>query len=145
MPVIDADAHVVETEQTWEYMDPEDLKYRPQIVEDPSGNGVTYWLIEGKIRRTARGAAGLPKGLSEKVKRNMVTDEAKRFMQDIPGRVAHMDELGIDIQVLYPTFISSGCAIRRKPKLLFPKATTAGSLTSGSRARDACAGRASYR
>jgi len=73
MPVIDADAHVVETEQTWEYMDPEDLKYRPQIVEDPSGNGVTYWLIEGKIRRTAR----LPKRLSEKVKRNMVTDEAK--------------------------------------------------------------------
>jgi predicted TIM-barrel fold metal-dependent hydrolase len=103
MPVIDADAHVIETEQTWEYMDAEDLKYRPQIVEDPSGNGATYWLIEGKIRRTARGAAGLPKGLSEKVKRNMVTDEAKRFMQDIPGRIAHMDELGIDIQVLYPT------------------------------------------
>jgi predicted TIM-barrel fold metal-dependent hydrolase len=33
----------------------------------------------------------------------METDDAKRFMEDIPGRLAHMDELGIDVQVLYPT------------------------------------------
>ena len=29
MPTIDADAHVLETEQTWEYMDGADKKYRP--------------------------------------------------------------------------------------------------------------------
>jgi hypothetical protein len=33
----------------------------------------------------------------------MVTDDAKRFMEDIPGRLAHIEELGIDVQVLYPT------------------------------------------
>jgi hypothetical protein len=42
MPVIDADAHAVETEQTWEHMDRENLKFRPQMVEDPSGDGRTY-------------------------------------------------------------------------------------------------------
>jgi predicted TIM-barrel fold metal-dependent hydrolase len=40
----------------------------------------------------------------------MVTDDSKRYMEDIPGRVAHMDELGIDVQVLYPTmYINRMC------------------------------------
>ena len=97
MPVIDSDAHVVETEQTWAYMDPEDEKYRPQVVDD--GTGAKFWKIDGEIRARARGPVAAF-GLSDKVKRNMVTDDAKRYMEDIPGRVAHMDELGIDVQVL---------------------------------------------
>ena len=100
MPVIDSDAHVVETEQTWDYMDPGDEKHRPQIVDD--GTGAKFWKIDGQIRGRARGPVAAF-GLSDKVKRNMVTDDAKRYMEDIPGRVAHMDELGIDVQVLYPT------------------------------------------
>ena len=56
----------------------------------------------GEIRGRARGPVAAF-GLSDKVKRNMVTDDSKRYMEDIPGRVAHMDELGIDVQVLYPT------------------------------------------
>ncbi len=100
MPVIDADAHVVETEQTWEYMDEADSKFRPQIMTAPDGN--KFWVIDGKIRGRARGPVAA-KGIVASVKRNMVTDDAKRYMEDIPGRVAHMDELGIDVQVLYPT------------------------------------------
>jgi uncharacterized protein len=48
--VIDADAHVVETAQTWEYMDPEDRKYRPVHLEAPDDGGRQYWLIDGKVR-----------------------------------------------------------------------------------------------
>ena len=55
MPVIDSDAHVVETEQTWDYMDPGDEKYRPTIVDSPNGDGVKYWKIDGEIRARARG------------------------------------------------------------------------------------------
>jgi len=107
MVVVDSDAHVVETEHTWEFMDASDSKYRPQIVT--ADDGAKYWLIEGKIRGRARGPVGA-RGLSDKVARKMVTDDAKRFMEDIPGRVAHMDELGIDVQVLYPTmYISRMC------------------------------------
>src|SRR6266508_1337732 len=102
MPVIDSDAHVVETEHTWDYLDPEDSKYRPVIVQSQNGDGAKYWMIEGKIRGTARGPVAA-RGLSDNVKRNMVTDDSKRYMEDIPGRVAHMVELGIDVQVLYPT------------------------------------------
>lgn len=100
MPVIDSDAHVVETEHTWDYMSAEDEKFRPQVVDGP--DGFKYWQIDGQLRARARGPVAAA-GISEKVKRNMVTDDAKRYMEDIPGRVAHMDELGIDVQVLYPT------------------------------------------
>jgi len=31
--IIDADAHVVETEQTWDYLDPSDKKFRPQLFQ----------------------------------------------------------------------------------------------------------------
>src|SRR5919206_456349 len=48
--VIDADAHVVEAAQTWEYMDPEDSKYRPVPVEVPGDTRLQYWLIDGKVR-----------------------------------------------------------------------------------------------
>ncbi len=107
MVVVDSDAHVVETEHTWDFMDPSDAKYRPQIVAGEDGG--QYWLIDGKIRGRARGPVGA-KGLAPSVSRKMVTDDAKRFMEDIPGRVAHMDELGIDVQVLYPTmYISRMC------------------------------------
>jgi phosphoribosylamine-glycine ligase len=33
MPTIDADAHVVESERTWDYIDKADQKYRPLIVK----------------------------------------------------------------------------------------------------------------
>ena len=29
--VIDADAHVVETERTWDYLEPSEQKYRPML------------------------------------------------------------------------------------------------------------------
>lgn len=102
MPVIDADAHVIETEHTWDYLDPEDEKHRPVVVQSLNGDGSKYWMIDGQVRSRARGPVAA-QGLSDKVKRNMVTDDAKRYMEDIPGRIAHMDELGIDVQVLYPT------------------------------------------
>ena len=91
MPVIDSDAHVVETERTWDYMDPGDEKRRPQVVDD--GTGALFWKIDGKIRSRARGPVAA-QGLSAKVSRNMVTDDAKRYMEDIPGRVAHISQRG---------------------------------------------------
>ena len=34
--VIDSDSHVVETERTWQFMDPEDEKYRPILAPHPT-------------------------------------------------------------------------------------------------------------
>ena len=54
---IDADAHVDECVDTWEYMDPEDLRYKP-VYLDPPGPGYLVhdsrphplWLVGGNVR-----------------------------------------------------------------------------------------------
>lgn len=90
MLTIDADAHVLETEQTWEYMDGAERKYRPQVVGSNGDSKDEYWLVDGTLRLK-----------SGNVGRN--TPQAAREMRDIPTRLKHMDELGVDVHVLYPT------------------------------------------
>ena len=42
---IDADAHVLETEKTWEYMEGAERKFRPQVVGSTDGlSDDEYWL-----------------------------------------------------------------------------------------------------
>lgn len=100
MGAIDADAHVLETPATWEFLEGEDRRYMPAIVSQTFGtdrlaNDRTnlqrnYWMVG-------------PRTMSKD--RNVGTEMSRaiRDMEDIPGRLAHMDELGIDIQILYPT------------------------------------------
>jgi hypothetical protein len=48
-PIIDADAHVIETERTWDYLDSTERNYRPKLFstsEDPTRQ---YWVIDDKI------------------------------------------------------------------------------------------------
>src|ERR1043166_6999097 len=105
MPTIDSDAHVVETEHTWDFMDASDQKYRPLIVKPRGEGGGEYWFVDGKIRglvrvvMTARELADV----SERTGRAMQTPRETREMENVAARLAHMDELGIDVQVLYPT------------------------------------------
>jgi len=107
MPVIDSDAHVIETERTWEFMDPGDAKFKPQVL---TGNdGKRYWYIDGRVKGEVRVPPGA-RGKVEDAGREMAVDPARREMDDVKGRVAHMDELGIDVQVLYPSmYISRMC------------------------------------
>ena len=60
MVVIDSDAHVVETERTWDFIPPSDMHLRPVIVTRPdaSGKDIRYWEIDGGIRGTVRQPIG---------------------------------------------------------------------------------------
>src|SRR5580704_10351159 len=85
MTVIDADAHVIETDRTWDHMHGEDERFRPQTVSVPGPNGNTdMWLMEGRL--VSKGPAGVTD-----------TDKAMREMDDIDGRLRHMDQLGTDV------------------------------------------------
>ena len=46
--IVDADAHVVETEQTWSYMNGGDKKFRPQLFSSSDNPNMQYWFVEGK-------------------------------------------------------------------------------------------------
>jgi len=87
--MIDADAHVIETERTWDYMDESESKFKPALVS--AGNdGKQYWLIDGRAIPT-------------KTVYDWNLPAANIEMRDIEARLRHMKELGIDVQVLYPT------------------------------------------
>ncbi|HEY2987532.1 MAG TPA: amidohydrolase family protein [Candidatus Binatia bacterium] len=88
MPTIDADTHVIETERTWDYMEGDEAKFRPKLV--PTENGRGGWLIDGKV-------------FSRGVNVNPDIPAEVREMRDIEARLKHMDELEIDVQVLYPS------------------------------------------
>jgi len=92
MPVIDADCHVIENERTWSYMDESERKYRPLRIEAPNISRLTEqcWLIDGKI--ISPGAPNMTE-----------VSQESREMGSVPARLRHMDALGVDIQVLYPS------------------------------------------
>ncbi len=94
MATIDADSHMIETDATWKYMEGPDAKYKPFSVISESDPSRKFWIIEGKARN--RGG-------------NVGRDALKecRELTDVPARLRHMDELGTDIQVIYPSIWTS--------------------------------------
>ncbi|MGE0651193.1 MAG: amidohydrolase family protein [Alphaproteobacteria bacterium] len=97
MPRIDADAHVIETPKTWTYMGDDEQEFRPQIFVRDSSDGAPYrsnqrneyWKIGEHFQTKTNVSDDLPQDV--------------RDMENIDGRLRHMDETGVDIQVLYPT------------------------------------------
>src|ERR671924_1300400 len=106
LQVIDADAHVIETERTWDYLEPSEQRFRPLLFSSPHDPATQVWVIEGKIRgfRFPTLSEQQLRELSQRASRNMETPQAARELDDVELRLRHMDQLGIDIQVLHNTF-----------------------------------------
>ena len=99
MGAIDADAHVIETVQTWSYLEEDERRFTPQLMTQTFGADLLsnegtavrdFWVIEGRAH-----------GKDRNVGTN--TPQESREMLSVEARLAHMDELGIETQVLYPT------------------------------------------
>lgn len=99
MGAVDADAHVIETVQTWSYLDEADRRFAPQLMSQNFGADLLsnegaavreFWVIEGRAH-----------GKDRNVGTN--TPQESREMLSVEARLGHMDKLGIEIQVLYPT------------------------------------------
>jgi len=104
MAVIDSDAHVLETERTWDYMLESERQYKPRVVatpDDPSSGGES-WFVDGVYIGKARNVGH-------------ETPKEAREMDDISARLRHMDELNVDVQVLYPTIFLR--PFTRRPEL----------------------------
>jgi uncharacterized protein len=102
MAIIDADAHVVESEHTWEYLNDSESKFRPIIIASQDGRK-QFWLIDGRTFSRGPINAELPVASSE--------------MREIEARLRHMDELGVDVQVLYPTVFLTPLTTRPEVEL----------------------------
>ena len=103
--VIDADAHVCETERTWDYLEPAEQKYRPILYTSPSAPTKEFWVIEERIRglRFPTLSEQQLLTMSETAGRRMDTPREARELDDVQLRLSEMDHLGIDVQVLHNT------------------------------------------
>jgi uncharacterized protein len=98
MPIIDADTHVEETEDTWAYMDEADQRLQPvkgyfESGDPQASTGSGYWSIDGlkRIRKIRKD-------------QETGTTAATRELLDVPARLKHMDAMGVETQVIFPTF-----------------------------------------
>jgi predicted TIM-barrel fold metal-dependent hydrolase len=112
MKIIDADAHVVESAHTWDYMDPSEKQFRPVSLEtrEEAGVKLQYWLIDGKVRGfrfPAFSATELAR-LAQRTGRRFEGNQESRELGNVDLRLAYMDGNGVDVQVLHNTiFIES--------------------------------------
>jgi predicted TIM-barrel fold metal-dependent hydrolase len=94
---IDCDAHVIENDETWDFLEATDRRYRPMtLVAEGDKHRTAYWaLLDQRVVRSDRSANSA---------------EYERFyppgtttLQDVAGRLRKMDEAGVDVQILIPT------------------------------------------
>jgi len=102
MLTIDADSHVIENESTWDFMLESERPFKPKIVgsNNPS-DSFDFWLVDGRVIPRNNVGRDLP--------------VAAREMSDLSVRIKHMNELGIDCQVIYPTFFIT--PVSRRPDI----------------------------
>lgn len=103
--VIDADAHVIESDHTWDYLLPHEERYRPQLFSKPGSPANAYWVLDGKIigHRNPEQTEEELREVSRRTGRDVVSTIASRELSDVSARLSHMDELGIETQVLHST------------------------------------------
>ena len=80
MSVIDADAHVIETEQTWSFMLEEDRRFAPELLVSTK-NSIEFWRIDDRVFPNSNLGLNVP--------------EESRDLTDVAARLAHMDSLGM--------------------------------------------------
>ena len=109
MIIVDADAHVMEGEVTWDCLDPAYRRFRPlalPLEEDTYyGRFNAVWLIEGKVypKMAGRGLYIFATPPTSALARSKTVTIGAQTMADVPARLADMDQLGIDVQVVLPT------------------------------------------
>jgi predicted TIM-barrel fold metal-dependent hydrolase len=105
MLAIDCDTHIDETEATWDWMDASEQEFKPTTGyprnQDPNRPPTRYWIIDG--HRQPR--------LHRDDKRTGTTVETRELL-DPMARVRHMDELGTEVHVLYPSLFLVGITER---------------------------------
>ena len=103
--IIDADTHVLETEQTFAYLSQAEQKYRPPVVraghapggDIPLGNHARdFWVIDGQLygkhdldRIEAAAKGEIAPGTLD--------------LRDPAARLKAMDAQGVDVAVIYPS------------------------------------------
>lgn len=109
-PVVDADTHIAESQTMWRHFDSRLYARRPALLYGPNdtlyGKKNVFWLIDGNIFPKPAGKGGfslITPSESEFQSNRSDIEIACRELTNVPARLADMDRLGVDVQVVYPT------------------------------------------
>ncbi len=105
MPVIDADTHVDENEETWSFMADSESSFAPTTVyvgEGQTGGTTRWWHFFDNVLRERR---------IRDDRRTGTTLETRELL-DVNARLRHMDEMGVDVHIMYPTAFLTGLTSR---------------------------------
>src|SRR5262245_58387981 len=104
---VDADTHVFESAQVWDFLDEPMHARRPIIVSGPRDTVYrrgSFWLIDGNVFPKSAGKGGFLLGTpTEPGQLETNPDVRARELSDIVGRLQAMDAMGVETQVIYPT------------------------------------------
>ena len=108
--IIDADTHISEGGAMWALIDRPMQPRRPIMLSVPedtwNGNRNAFWLIDGEIypKPAGKGSFALVTPSAQRVQEGRKDSTPQtREMTDIRGRLADMDKLHTEIQIVYPT------------------------------------------
>ena len=105
MEIIDADAHVRESEEVWKFLD----KTRYPIPPSPLRTGLKstgYWVLGGKIFPKPMGKGAIIRD-EEDGRIELDVSLGGSQMTDVESRLHDMDECEVSAQVIYPTLFLS--------------------------------------
>ena len=122
--IIDSDTHVNENEDTWSYLDtsvdwyaPQTLQVTGQHSERSTPDRQHFWFFGDGTLHPRRFYDDAETG----------TTMATRHLTDVGARLRHMDALGTDVQVIYPTLFLHTLTDRADVDVRCATPTTAGS------------------
>jgi predicted TIM-barrel fold metal-dependent hydrolase len=108
--IVDADTHIGEPAAMWEHFDPSMYGRRPVVVQVPGdtwyGRRNAFWLIDSNIVPRPAGKGGnllITPAEAEAEQARTDIPLGCRDLTDVPARVRAMDELEVDVQIVYPT------------------------------------------
>src|SRR5258706_3079580 len=107
--IIDADGHLFETEELFEkYMEPPLRNYRPRLLGNEEG--ANFWVVDGATRykRPTILGAGNPGSAAPPGKKLQTARRASpgsQTLASVKERLEDLDQEGIDVQYLYPSFL----------------------------------------
>jgi predicted TIM-barrel fold metal-dependent hydrolase len=108
---IDADSHVYEVDETWNYLPKKFQSRKPLTITIPRkdapymGVDNSFWLIDGKAIQWTWGRGTVQVGcpLTSEHALRKAYGTGHQSLMDVPMRLKAMDNAGIDVQVIYPT------------------------------------------
>jgi predicted TIM-barrel fold metal-dependent hydrolase len=107
--IVDADTHLFEPQEVWDFFDKALYPRRPIVLTGPKDTVYRksrFWLIDGNIFPRSAGKGGFLLGTPtepEMLGGPPMPDMRARELLDIEGRLQAMDQMGVDVQVVYPT------------------------------------------